>query len=75
MKWVESGMVTAVATAIVLFEQSGIRHRPRKEKAAFAALMAIGYLLAILLVHYPDIPGPDKWVEVVYKPLFGNILE
>jgi multisubunit Na+/H+ antiporter MnhB subunit len=46
----------------------------KKEKAAFAVLTAIGCLLAVLFIMYPNLPNPDQFVETIYRPL-GKLLE
>lgn len=75
MKWLSIVTVSAVVGFMFLYEWPKINRNQKKEKAAFAALAALGWLLAVLLVYYPNMPGPTQLVEMIYKPLFGNILE
>lgn len=66
--------VTVIAFLIVLFEWPKMNQYLLKEKATFAAITIIGWLLAILLIFFPDMPGPTQMVDAIYKPL-GKLLE
>lgn len=48
--------------------------KQKKEKAVFVTLAATGWLLAILLLFFPDMPGPTQLVHTMYKP-FERIME
>ncbi|SFL14896.1 hypothetical protein SAMN03159341_103484 [Paenibacillus sp. 1_12] len=37
-------------------------------------ILAIGWILAILLIVKPNLPGPTQLIESVYKPL-GDLLK
>ncbi|CAN7591947.1 hypothetical protein [Paenibacillus sp. LjRoot56] len=73
MKWVSVLGITLLVTAITLLEWPKFSHLS-KEKMAFAALFMIGYVLAILLIFYPELPGPTQMATAIYKP-FAKILE
>ena len=73
MKWVSVMGITLIVLVIFLLEWLKIKHL-RKEKVAFSTFMALGYMLAVALVFYPDLPGPTQVLEVIYKP-FAKILE
>ncbi|WP_374724338.1 hypothetical protein [Calidifontibacillus erzurumensis] len=45
-----------------------------KEKAAFLSMTFLGWILALLLIIFPDIPGPTQLIDAIFKPL-GKILE
>ncbi|WP_019119414.1 hypothetical protein [Brevibacillus massiliensis] len=66
--------ITAVALILFLFEWPKLRHGMKREKRAFAVLTVIGWALAILLVMYPNLPGPSQVIDKLYKPL-GKLLE
>ncbi len=74
MKWGAVFGIMVIIMIIILFEWPKINQVQKKEKVAFMALNAIGCLLAILLIFYPDMPGPAQLVEAIYKPL-GKFLE
>lgn len=66
--------ITVTVALIALFEWRQINQKLKREKIAFVTLTAVGWLLAILLVLYPDMPGPTQFVEAIFKPL-GKLLE
>ncbi|MCM3654756.1 hypothetical protein M3184_23720 [Metabacillus litoralis] len=45
----------------------------RKVKVVFFTLITIGWLLAILLVLFPTLPGPSQLIDHIYSPL-GRLL-
>lgn len=74
MKWVALCGVTLVVALIVLYEWRKINPNQKNEKAAFITLTASGWVLAALLIFFPELPGPTQWVEAVFRPL-GKLLE
>ncbi|SDW19438.1 hypothetical protein [Paenibacillus sp. CF384] len=65
--------ITVIFVIMIVMEWPRLRHL-RRERTAFAVLTAIGYLLALLLLYYPEVPGPTQMFEMFYKP-FTSILE
>ncbi|MFM1651898.1 hypothetical protein ACI7RC_07330 [Brevibacillus sp. B_LB10_24] len=61
--------ITAVALVLFLIEWPKLKHRIKREKQAFAVLTVIGWALAVLLVLYPNMPGPSQVVEKLFKPI------
>ncbi|GGK11902.1 hypothetical protein GCM10010965_01080 [Caldalkalibacillus thermarum] len=39
-----------------------------KEKRAFIVLTVMGWGLAVMLLYFPDLPGPNDWVEKIFAP-------
>ncbi len=74
MKWSSFAVITLVVIAMAIYEWPRIKHCTRIERWAFAVLTAFGWVLTLLLVLYPEMPGPTQWVNAIYKPL-GKILE
>lgn len=74
MKWGTILGATFIVALMVLYEWPKMNPQQKKEKAAFIALAAMGWLLAILLAYFPDMPSPTKLVDTIYKPL-GKVLE
>jgi 4-hydroxybenzoate polyprenyltransferase len=67
--------ITLIITLMTLYEWSRMDpQKQKKEKAAFVTFTTVGWLLAILLVYYPELPGPTQVMEAIYKP-FGKVLE
>ncbi|MGQ7889282.1 hypothetical protein [Paenibacillus sp. WC2504] len=73
MKWVSVMGITLIVLVIFQFEWLKIKHL-WKEKVSFSTIMVLGYILAVTLVFYPDLPGPTHVLEVIYEP-FAKILE
>lgn len=73
MKLVSILGITLFVAVMALMEWPKFRHLHR-EKMAFATFSVIGYILAVLLVLYPDLPGTTQMFSVIYKP-FEKILE
>jgi multisubunit Na+/H+ antiporter MnhB subunit len=75
MNWTAILGVTVVVIAIVFYEWRGLRAKPKREKAAFAAVAAMGWGLAMLLIFFPRTPSPTQWVEAIYEPLGKLIMK
>lgn len=67
------GITTAVIL-ITLYEWPKMKINQKKEKWAFISLTMIGWILAILLVFFPDMPGPTDLIDIIFKPM-GKLLE
>lgn len=74
MKWISVAGITVCVVLIALFEWPKMERYQKKEKAAFVTLTASGWLLANLLLFFPDIPGPTQLLDTIFKPL-GKLLE
>ncbi|MFC5406856.1 hypothetical protein [Cohnella soli] len=74
MNWAAILGITVILILMVLFEWPKMNKNMKKEKAAFVTITIIGWLLAILLVLFPDMPGPTQFVDMIYRPL-GKLLE
>ncbi len=74
MNWGAICGITFLSILMVMFEWPKINRTQRKEKAALLALTAIGWMLSMLFVFYPELPSPTQWVETMFKPL-GRLLE
>jgi hypothetical protein len=60
---------TVVSVLIVLFEWPKINRGYKKEKAALLVFTAIGWGLWLLLIIFPDLPGPTQFVQNLLRPL------
>jgi CDP-diglyceride synthetase len=72
MKWRFLLGILLIVALMIKYEWPKINQK--KEKAAFAVLTAIGCLLAVFLVLYPNLPNPTQILETIYRPL-GKLLE
>jgi multisubunit Na+/H+ antiporter MnhB subunit len=74
MKWVAFLGVTVILVFMTIYEWPKMKGQMKREKLAFAALTMLGWVLAFLLIFYPETPGPTQWIDAVYKPL-GKFLK
>ncbi|MCQ6561750.1 hypothetical protein [Paenibacillus mendelii] len=74
MKWAAILGITVILVLMAMYEWPKMDKKMKKEKSAFVAITIIGWLLAMLLVFFPDMPGPTQLVDAIYKPL-GKLLE
>ncbi|MBD8588078.1 hypothetical protein IFT92_09665 [Peribacillus simplex] len=74
MRWAFVFGITVVAILMTLYEWQKMNKNQKKEKRAFVTLTMAGWLLAVLLVFFPDMPGPTHLMDVIFKPL-GKLLE
>jgi hypothetical protein len=61
--------VTVATILIILFEWSRMNKKQKKEKWTVVILTMSGWILAILLVFFSDIPGPADLINMIFKPL------
>ncbi|UOF89276.1 hypothetical protein LSG31_15380 [Fodinisporobacter ferrooxydans] len=61
--------ITVFVCLMALFQWPKMDQHPKKDKIAFVTLTAIGWILALLLIYFPDMPGPNKMVGAIFKPL------
>lgn len=66
--------ITIVVILISLYEWPKIKKNQNKEKWSFVTLTMAGWLLAVLLIIFPEMPGPTQWIDIIFKPL-GKLLE
>lgn len=74
MKWVTILGVTVCIFLFTLYEWPKMEKNQKKEKVTFGILTILGWLLAILLLFFPDIPGPTQMINSLFKPL-SHLLE
>ena len=74
MKWGPLLGCTTLIILIILFQWPKLNQDQKKEKAALIILSALGWIMANLLLFFPDIPGPTELVDWIYRPL-GKLIE
>ncbi|MFK9093917.1 hypothetical protein [Bacillus salipaludis] len=74
MKWGPVFVSILIMIFMSLYQWPKLKKNKKREKAAFLSLLILGWALAILLIIFPDIPGPTQMIDWIYKP-FGKILE
>ncbi|PWW08414.1 hypothetical protein DFQ01_101135 [Paenibacillus cellulosilyticus] len=60
-------VVTLVAIGMLLFDWRGLTDI--RTKIAYFSLYIPGFTLAILLIIYPNLPGPVQWMRPLFAPL------
>ncbi|WP_227938968.1 hypothetical protein [Alkalihalobacillus deserti] len=66
--------ITIVIVLMFLYEWPKINQTQKKEKYTFVVLSAMSWILAVLLLFFPEMPGPTELVDQIFKPL-GKMLE
>ncbi|MEH7544974.1 MULTISPECIES: hypothetical protein [Bacillaceae] len=74
MKWGSILGCTVLIIMIILFQWSRLKQKQVKEKAALLTLSILGWILAILMLFFPDMPGPTQFIDWMYRPL-GELLK
>lgn len=74
MKWAAIIGISFIVLLIALYEWPKMNKNQKREKTAFFILSVLGWLVAVLLVFNPEMPGPTQMIEAIYKPL-GKLLE
>ncbi|OZB98752.1 hypothetical protein [Paenibacillus sp. XY044] len=62
--------VTLLFAAVFLYDFSSVDPKKKKERAAIAVIISAGWLVAVLLLFAPGLPGPTEWINQVTKPIW-----
>lgn len=74
MKWGAIFGISLIIICIVVFQWPKMNQCQKKEKAALISLSVIGWILAILLLLFPNMSGPTQLIDAIFNPL-GKLLE
>lgn len=69
MTWLYVTGVTCVAGLMVWAEWRGLEREDKKERIAMTAVTASGWLVAVLVLVFPNWPGPIEFFNSLLKPL------
>ncbi len=69
MKWGYILGVTALLLLIFLYEWPKLKGNGQKVQIAFFTLVAFDWFLAVLLVLFPEMPGPGHLIDFIYKSI------
>ncbi len=59
--------VTVILVLIFLYQWPKLKKNGRKVKMTFFLLMLLNWVLAVLLVIFPEMPGPGQLIDFIYK--------
>jgi hypothetical protein len=69
MKWASILGITAVVALIILCDWPKFNINQKIEKVTFIILLGLGSVIAMLLIFFPDMPGPTQMIDAFFKPL------
>lgn len=69
MTWLYVTGVTGVAALMVWAEWRGLERANKKERMALIAVAATGWIVAVLVLVFPNMPGPIEFFNSLLKPL------
>ncbi|WHY87740.1 hypothetical protein QNH39_07880 [Neobacillus novalis] len=69
MKWGGILGITALLMLIILYEWPKLKKNIRKMQVVFFTVITIGWVLAILLILFPNMPGPSQLIDFIFKPI------
>lgn len=73
MTWLNVAGVTCVAALMVWAEWHFLECDRKRERAALIGIVAAGWLAAVLVLVFPDMPGPIELLNNVFKPLTAGL--
>ncbi|MEH7112470.1 hypothetical protein V7124_08805 [Neobacillus niacini] len=59
--------LTVILLFIFLIQRPGLKKSGKRVKMAFFSIMVMNWVLAVLLVIFPEMPGPGQLVDFLYK--------
>lgn len=59
--------LTVILLFIFLIQRQGLKKSGKRVKMAFFLIMVMNWVLAVLLVIFPEMPGPGQLVDFLYK--------
>ncbi|WP_428910740.1 hypothetical protein [Niallia sp. Krafla_26] len=59
--------ITIILVLIFWLQWSGLKKEGKKLKIAFLSILLVNWFLAVLLVIFPEMPGPGQMVDFIYK--------
>jgi hypothetical protein len=59
--------LTVILLFIFLIQRPGLKKSGKRVKMAFFSIMVVNWVLAVLLVIFPEMPGPGQLVDFLYK--------
>lgn len=69
MKWINFAVIIIIVILLYLYERNKVHSI--KEKRVLLFILVAGGTIAGLIIFFPNISGPIKWIEAVFKPLIN----
>lgn len=69
MRWGLLFATSFIIALIILYDWPKLNKKQKKDKVTFIVMVSIGWLIGVLLIFYPDIPGPTQWVDWLFSPI------
>ncbi|MDR4887848.1 hypothetical protein RGU12_09845 [Fredinandcohnia sp. QZ13] len=60
--------VTVILVFIFFYQWPQLKKSGRKVRRVFFSLMLLNWVLAVLLVIFPEMPGPGQLIDFIFKP-------
>ncbi|AET61089.1 hypothetical protein HPL003_21805 [Paenibacillus terrae HPL-003] len=73
MTWLNVAGTTFAIALIVWAEWRCLVDNQKKERASLIAVTGIAWLMAVLILIFPDIPGPIVMFNSIFKPLISGL--
>ncbi|OPH58065.1 hypothetical protein BC351_24255 [Paenibacillus ferrarius] len=58
-----------IVLALVIYMMEARHEKSAKVKAAIGGISVIAMTIGILLLYFPELPGPTDWVLPLFNPL------
>ncbi|SDN64322.1 hypothetical protein [Bacillus sp. OK048] len=59
--------ITVILVFIFLIQGPGLKRSGKRVKMAFFSIMMVNWILAVLLVMFPEMSGPGQMVDFIYQ--------
>ncbi|WP_085507647.1 hypothetical protein [Thalassobacillus devorans] len=69
MNWLSLFGVSLVVLLLFFYEWPKMNQNQVKEKRVFIFLIAGVWLVAVMLIFFPDVPGPIDLITFLFRPV------
>ncbi|WP_077325183.1 hypothetical protein [Virgibacillus siamensis] len=66
--------IIVVTVLVTLYTWPKIAKDQHKEKRSYIVLMLCGFVLSVLLMYFPKLPGPTELIDWIFEPM-ARVLE
>ncbi|GIO34387.1 hypothetical protein J2TS6_55280 [Paenibacillus albilobatus] len=71
MIWLKVAGISLVVALIVSFEWARLDKSSVRERGTLVAIAVFSWISALLVVLFPEMPGPIRLIEWLYRPFSG----